>query len=101
MKSTFPTIEGHIVELTKFSGCYAVDIFGYSEHATRAEAIAAAKKRIAAVRAEDEEGVKMSVAFGTFERTDFFEMSEAISHVRKNRLPYVRLQSGNLSWDNF
>jgi hypothetical protein len=45
--------------------------------------------------------VKMSVLFGRFERTGFFEMSEAIGHVRKNRLPYVRLQQGNLSWDNF
>ena len=58
MKTTFPTILGYIVELTKFSGCYAVDVFGYSEHATRAEAIAAAKKRIEAMKAKDEEQAK-------------------------------------------
>jgi hypothetical protein len=48
MKQTFPTIENHTVELTKYAGCWAVDIYGYSEHATKTEAIAAAKKRIAA-----------------------------------------------------
>jgi len=46
MKQTFPTINGHIVELTKYAGCWAVDIFGYSEHNTKAEAISAAKARI-------------------------------------------------------
>lgn len=53
MKQTFPTIDGHIIELTRYSGCYAVDIFGYSEHNTKAEAIAAARKRIAANRPAD------------------------------------------------
>jgi len=46
MRQTFPTIDGHIVELTKYATCYGVDIYGYSEHATRSEAIAAAKERI-------------------------------------------------------
>ena len=53
MKQTFPTIEGHIIELTKYSGSWAVDIFGYTEHDTKAEAIAAARKRIAANRPAD------------------------------------------------
>ena len=53
MKQTFPTIDGHIIELTKYSGSWSVDIFGYTEHDTKAEAIAAARKRIAANRPVD------------------------------------------------